>query len=46
MIETLLDEEGLLAILLGLLAVVGSDDLSLLVQTSLLLLSGLGLVLV
>lgn len=45
-VETLLDEKGLLAVQLRLLAVVGSDGLSLLIQTSLLLLLGLGLVLV
>lgn len=45
-VKTLLDEKRLLAILLGLLALVGSDSLGLLVQTSLLLLLGLWLVLV
>ena len=45
-VETHLGEEGLLSILLGLLAIVGGNSLSLLVQTSLLLLLGLWTVLV
>jgi hypothetical protein len=45
-VETHLDEHRLLSILLWLLALVGSDSLSLFVETALLLLLGLGSVLV
>jgi len=45
-VETHLGEERLLSILLGLFAIIGSDSLSLLVETSLLLLLGLWAVLV